>query len=518
MHSGTSASVLRGEWLMLGAATVILVLLASYRLDVYPPPWFDEGWYLQVPRNLVEHGEYATRSGDRFRHDDTVLSVMPTVYLPVAAAFELLGIGFLQARLIMVAYLLAAAGACYLLGRRLYGPLVAAVAVYLFLFRMEADPFTSTLILGRQVMGEVPAIAFVLFGCAVWRAAALAGRSGTAAAAGLLFGLAIVSKLQLVFVVPTALLAVGAIAWRQRARRDAVLSLVAVAVCGSTIGVWFLCVWSVLGTENATALAANVIAASAPQVRIGALAATTRSLSFLAGSTFLAIGLPAIVYALVLEAGAERPDPGRRLLLALIVASALWFTFRSIGWPRYAYPLLALSSLPIAKLLVDLGSGLTLVLQRSLGPARRALAKPIAIVLVGFVALALPLPNGRQIARGLLGPPDLSLKSLRSWLDRELPAGARIETWEFEVAVEPSAHLYSFPPVRHVDRMIASVFLESGDASMSYQPAGEPQYLVLGRFGKWTRLYVKGLEGAGPPLASFGEYDVYRLPPFDAIE
>lgn len=500
------------ERLLLGAAVVVVVLVASHRLDVYPPPWFDEGWYLQVPRNLVEHGEYATRSGDQFRHDDTVLSVSPTVYLPIAGVFHLFGIGFLQARLVMVAYLLAAVTACYLLGRRLYGPVAATAAAYLFLFRMEADPFTSTLMLGRQVMGEVPAITYVLFGCLAWRSAALGGAAGPAAGAGLLFGLAVVTKLQLAFVVPTALAAVGALAWWQDAHREAKLAAFALAACGATLVGWFACLWVILGSDNAAALAANVVAASAPQVRVGALAAASRSLAFLAGSSFLVIGLPAVVYGLVLEVGASRPDPGRRLVLALIVVGGLWFTFRSIGWPRYAYPMLALGSLPIAGLMVDLGAGLALILQRSFA-RRAALAEPVAFALVALLVLAMPLEHGRLIAKGLIGPPDHSLTALRAWIDRELPPGETVETWEFEVAVPPSPHHYTFPPVHYVERMIASVFLGARDENPPYAPPRGPRYLVVGRFAKWTGLYGETLARAGVPLASFGDYDVYRLPP-----
>ena len=38
-----------GFLLLLGIA----LMLATYRLDAYPKPWFDEGWWLQLPKNLV---------------------------------------------------------------------------------------------------------------------------------------------------------------------------------------------------------------------------------------------------------------------------------------------------------------------------------------------------------------------------------------------------------------------------------------------------------------------------------
>jgi 4-amino-4-deoxy-L-arabinose transferase-like glycosyltransferase len=497
------------ETALICAAFLVIAALSSYRLDTYPAPWFDEGWYLQVPRNLVEHGEYATRSADQFRRDDTVLSVSPTIYLPIAAAFRVAGIGFVPARLVIVGYLLTAVACCYLLGRKLYGPLAGAAATYLFLFRMEGDPFTSTFLLGRQVMGEVPAIAFVLGGCLAWRTAAISGRPAMAGLAGGLFALAVITKLQFVFIVPPAVAVVGAIAWWQGARRTAWLAVVTTGTIGLMVAGWFACLWILLGTDNAAALAANVIAASAPQVRIGALAAAWRALSFLSTTTFLVLGLPALAYAILLEVRDPAPDHGRRLLVALVATSALWFTLRSIGWPRYAYPMLALGNLLIARLLLDLATGLALVVQRSAGGVANATAA--AAIVIGALVL-LPLPQGRVIAKGLVGPSDLSLPSLRAWLDREIPAGVGVETWEFEVAVMPSPHDYSFPPVRMVDRMIASVFFGTPIDAGGYDPsAGGSQYLVVGRFAKWTGLYDDAVRGA-MPLASFGDYDVYRLP------
>ncbi len=435
----------------------------------------------------------------------------PTVYLPIATAFRLGGIGFLQARLVMVTYLLAATACCYLLGRRLYGPLAGAAGAYLFLFRMEGDPFTSTFLLGRQVMGEVPAIAFVLAGCLAWRAGALSARAATAVLAGVLFGLAVVTKLQMVFTVPMAVALVGAIAWWQGARRVAWLAVITVATTGMTVAAWFGCLWILLGTDHAASLAANVAAASAPQVRIGAVAAAVRALSFLSGSTFLVLGVPALAYALLLEVRDPKPDPGRRLLVALVVMSGLWFTVRSIGWPRYAYPMLALGNLLIAKLFVDMAAGLALVAQRSMAGTGAAAGRA-ATVVVAAIVLALPLPEGRLIAKNLVGPPDRSLSSLLAWLDREVPPGVVVETWEFEVAVMPSLHHYSFPPVRLVDRMITSMFFGGADTG-GYDPSGQGSaYLVVGRFAKWTRLYETTVRRGGAPVATFGEYDVYRMP------
>jgi hypothetical protein len=102
-----------------------------YNLADYPTPWFDEGSHMHVPQTLVRYGEYAARSSDGFRYFGPTLGVGPTVMLPVAGAFALFGIGLLQARLVMVAFLLGAAWAFYQLARRLGGELMALISLAL---------------------------------------------------------------------------------------------------------------------------------------------------------------------------------------------------------------------------------------------------------------------------------------------------------------------------------------------------------------------------------------------------
>jgi len=491
----------RLETATLGGVLLAAVALALFRLDTYPASWFDEGWFLQVPRNLALFGQYATLSAEGFRHDDTVLSVAPTLYAPIAILFKLVGVSLVPARLVVVAYLLAALLAAYLVARQLYGRAVGAAALYLLLFRMEADPFTSTLFLGRQVMGEVPALAFVLFGCLAWRPAVVRGRVGLSVAAGIMFGLAIVTKLQFVLQLPAALGVVAVLAWRAGRRLELSAAIVAAAVSMATLGGWFLCLWGILGTANARALLDNLVALSAPQVRVVSFTAIGQAMKFLLQSTFLLAGLPALLYALLQTWQERRPDPGRTLLLSVIITCLGWFVFVSVGWPRYAYPILALANILTAKLLIDLGD---LTSPRAIVTARGAAA--------ALMLLALPFGHVRTVAADLLAAPDHSVQELNRWIESRTPAGTRIETWELEVAFADTARRYHFPPVRLVGKMIAHVQLGvQEDLTYDFMQF-QPQYLIIGRFAKWTALYPKGFLAHGcRKVATFGEYDVYEV-------
>src|SRR6476659_9788828 len=116
----------RALWIVFAAA---VAFLAIYRLADYPTTWFDEGSHLHVPKTLLRYGVYADYSSDGFRYFGPTLGVGPTVMLPIAAMFKVLGIGLVQARLVIVLYLFGAIYLFYRLARTLGGAKVAVLAL-----------------------------------------------------------------------------------------------------------------------------------------------------------------------------------------------------------------------------------------------------------------------------------------------------------------------------------------------------------------------------------------------------
>lgn len=181
-------------------ATVALWIVMFGLLET--PISYDEGYNLQVPRHLAEHGAYATDGslwGTEPKFFDSFISTGPTVLMPVAVAFLLFGIHLWVARLVMVGFFLLLLMAAWCFCARAGGPRwgilgVAAVLV----INGHSDWPLSDLLSPVTVLGEIPAGALTLWACLM-----LPRRIGWS---GLLFGLAILAKLQMAIALPALLL------------------------------------------------------------------------------------------------------------------------------------------------------------------------------------------------------------------------------------------------------------------------------------------------------------------------
>ncbi|MCC7353661.1 MAG: glycosyltransferase family 39 protein, partial [Anaerolineae bacterium] len=169
-----------------------VVFLLFYNLEYNPRPWHDEGALLSVSRTLVEDGVYAGRSSDGYQTFGAVQSVGPTVLLPIALSFKLFGIGLVQGRVVVATYALLALALLYVVGQELFGRRIALVGVFLLL----GSPAVAYLLLGRQVVGDAPALAFFLGGWLAWSRGIQTGRHQHYLIAGLLLGAAMVTKSQ----------------------------------------------------------------------------------------------------------------------------------------------------------------------------------------------------------------------------------------------------------------------------------------------------------------------------------
>ncbi len=178
----------------------IVLFLTLYHLPQFPLTWFDEGSHLHVPKTLVLKGVYADYSSEGFRYYGPTIGVGPTVMLPIAAAFKLFGIGLLQARLVMVLYLLAAIYAFFHLARLMGDSRLAWVATAL----LVTTRGVSLLENGRQVLGEVPGFFFLLVAFGLWFATWERASWRRLVIVGLFLGLSVITKYQyLLVIVPT---------------------------------------------------------------------------------------------------------------------------------------------------------------------------------------------------------------------------------------------------------------------------------------------------------------------------
>ncbi len=186
---------------------------------------FDGGMNVQSAVSLVEDGRYATRYRGLNDFDHRV-TTGPTVVLPVAVAYWLLGPGNTVYQLPNLAYFIALFALAAVYAHRHAGPVAAGLTVLLFM----ATP--RLLDLGLRVYGEVPATAFVLAALLLLDRDHSSQSRLWAWLVGLFLGLAVLTKIMMV--IPIA--GIGLVLlWKWLGRRALQLRSV-LALVGGFVG------------------------------------------------------------------------------------------------------------------------------------------------------------------------------------------------------------------------------------------------------------------------------------------
>jgi 4-amino-4-deoxy-L-arabinose transferase-like glycosyltransferase len=488
-------------------AIVTLIGLTFFKLTSFPEPWFDEGSHLHVPKTLIMHGVYADYSSEGFRYFGPSIGIGPTVMLPLAVVFKVFGIGLLQARALMAIYLLCAIAAFFLFARRLGGERMAWFAAAILIGSQTIALFE----VGRQVLGEAPTLAFLVTGWLVWSKAENKSGWRDLLLAGLLFGLAAITKSQTALIlIPTLFVAwlLNLIYYRRLPQRH---FLAPFSVTVGAYVLWQVVVLAFLGpgtfAENFAQL--RTVSASAAFIFAPDLMKHSAQI-LLSPDTFLGWLIPILIYGAAI-ALRRTPDGQRWGNLMIFIGGGLtWYVFASISWPRYAFMPLALAALVAARLIDDL-------LQRFAVHPRewwrslqnnelRAAIAPMLIIVFALMSLA-PLA---LTARQIVGAETPAVEALVDYLNANVDRSALIETWEPELGFLTDHH-YHFPPQSLLNIAVNHTWLDGPDASTAYdfreQPAG---YVIVGKFSKYTDVYPGPfLQSDYTLVAAFGAYDVY---------
>lgn len=486
---------------LLGLYLLALPLLL-WRLDSAPAFWFDEGFRANQAYVLATTGQYATSDHDAVRPFDPAAGTGPADTLPVAALYALLGPGIWQSRLPTVVYALLGLTAAYFLGRWFAGWQAGFLAALLVL----AAPIvgdTGYVMLGRQLMGEVPAVALILLGLWLWFQIWEADRPmpalWRAALPGLVVGLGLLSKTQTAFgVLPGLALITAARCWtlRRQGRATLIREVAPLLAVAAMLGSWqFL-------TRIAVDDIRRVEYAAMLSVTVGTNLLTSLFGRATSNSAWAMFGLMVMVAALA-GIAAARHGGSRwsartwgQLTLALIVLShALWFAYVSIGWTRYAF-------LGWVTAWLLLGVGATRLLrQPEVGPW------PWRIAAVALAALAF-LYNGYRIVATAR---DSQVVAAAAFIRQQIPAEAVIESWEWELDALALRTDISRPGQTDQMDAIRRVFYPTGGPAPTYDTLrNDPDYLIVGRMAGFTGVY--------PPdviadhfvlLVEIGDYDIY---------
>jgi 4-amino-4-deoxy-L-arabinose transferase-like glycosyltransferase len=488
----------------------LTLFLCTHNLETYPRPWWDEGKFVQIPRNIVLHGKYATLSSEGFRMF-SVYGTGPAVFLPMAVVFKLLGVGLLQARLVMTGFTLVAVVAFYSVAKLLYDKQVALVAAFLLVF-VVFDQFTSLLFLGRQVLGEIPAFCYLMIGCLIWMKQRHDATWFALVLSGIFWGLAVLAKWIFAMIVPCLVvlwLADRFYFHKLKHRHFIIPMLVMLAAVLS----WFGYMTLTLGVEGVSDILSQTQDNATSNVFFLSLESILRGVKFLVQSHFLVWGLPGIVYTLLLNMQRRnRAEPKQWFLLVFVGGWLVWYVFFSLGWSRQAFAPLALGHIFLAKLLHDLANGFALSVKELAAGIREGNTAVFRKLSVGLTLLALLLSSPTQIAKGIMGEQDASAQEFATYINEHVPQDTVIESYEYELDILTD-HIYHHPPETLVT--LATKHVYSGEP---YPPgfydlqAFHPQYLILGPFAKWTSIYHQEFQDQRWALVkSVGEYDLFRI-------
>lgn len=490
---------------------LLIWFFVVFNLTSFPEPWFDEGSHLHVPKTLIKYGVYADYSSEGFRYYGPTIGVGPTVMLPIAAMFKLLGIGLLQARIVVGLYMIAAVYVFYKLVKDLSNKPLALVATIL----LVSSRSVLFLTYGRQILGEVPGFFFLMFGLMLWFTNW--GNNGwiRLTIIGLLFGLAMITKYQyLLFIAPALILSwfLNFFYYKTASHKNFLIpGLIAAGSFAFWQGITLQFMGPATALENLTLLRASAEGAAFSFNP----AQISQNLSELfSRSVYLGALLPALFYGLFVSLRRDQEGQKWSVLFLLMSLNLVWFVIASIGWIRYAFLGLAIAAIFIAQLFYDLTAGLKFEFGgTSKGLWNSFVSRKDAFrwALVIWLLLIVALPMAKNILE-IAGGGTRAAEKMADYLMDNIPQDAMIETWDPEMGFFTD-HNYHYPPNALLAVAVEQIYAGGEPVKDHYDfvQTEKPEYLLLGEFSKWTEIYPYGLIQSDYRLVqSIGDYDLYQ--------
>ena len=309
------------------ALSIFFVVAVGYGFPDSPSPWFDEGINLGIAKTWVQSGQFTLALGNNqlVMERGLMISTSYPVLAPLALVFTIFGVGLVQAKAVMAAFLVLFLSCAWYFISRHYGRRAAWLGVALAVTFL---PFYGNGLSGG--LGEVPGLCF-LFGSLIFLDAK---KSWQIWLAGLLVGLCGATKV--FYLVTLGALGVSelifAIGQRQIPWKRWVL-------LGAGI-VPPLVVWAYTLLPPGTPLnqLASVLAYyKNPYAVQGTL--IPNLLKFITESTPLHFSILAatLAVAVVRRRRARAATRQEVLILAFILLNVIWF-LKTPGWYRYLFP------------------------------------------------------------------------------------------------------------------------------------------------------------------------------------
>jgi hypothetical protein len=496
-----------------GVLLVLLVLMAAtVKLESAPPLWWDEGWTLSVARNWTEQGHYGRLLAGKPAPPG--LEATFPVSFPVSFSFQLFGVGAWQGRLAILPYMLGTLAVVFYLARRLYNQPIAVATVLVLLFMLPQIAI-HPIVVGRQVLGEMPAMFYLLTGYAFFLLA-LEGQLWLLPVVVGFWGIGLITKAQVMPFWAASLIVPLAMALRSKNWKRS--SLFAISFIGSVmLYAMLLWLWRVflqqtfpqsplLGIYRVTALVAEI------KPRAIALFVTfAYALPTLLG---LCYGVLSFIRSKEKFAPRAHTEVVRLALLVLAGSWFAWYITLSVAWPRYLFPATFIGSIFVAAMLYQLTDHFNVhwtignagSVLRNLQTSRQGIGALIAIVLI---ANAFPRTL-RMLYESYVVKADASALEVVEFLNTRTLSDSTIETYDSELFFLLDRP-YHYPPDQIHVELNRRTFLHQ-HVSIDYDPlAADPDYLVVGPHSKLWKLYDRAVQSGSFRLVhAYGQYDVYE--------
>lgn len=493
-----------------GLLFVIVFGSGMIHMESFPPLWFDEGWTVCVARTWVESGHY----GCLLRGEPAPPSLAAhfPVVASVAASFALFGAGVWQTRLVGLLYTYIAFLLLYVLTRRLYGRSVAFAALVLLIL-VPLKWSIHPLYIGRQVLGEMPLLCFLLAGFICFLGGA--HRPMWRLAAMVCWALALMTKAQVApFLMASFAGTMILLALRKNWSAVQGLGLVAIGSWGGYRLLIEAKNWLLSGHTMAHPPIDGMTEAIA-LVFVPAIRLETMQYLFVSWAEY-PVGLAYAAWRLRRSSASRDTASAEQVMqtmLLLLAGSWLaWFAFLCAGEPRYALPGLFLAAPFTALFFHEATSGFNAsYMMKTLADfvqTRRLTAQGIKglVVVLLLVIMAWVAVQERYAFRAR--EDDRDLFAVTRYLNEATPATALIETYDSELFLFlDRPYTYALPI-----HLVQIIRREQGQAqAVAYNPLQHnPDYLVVGEYGRWAGFYAPLIaQNRVRLVTTIGRYQIY---------
>lgn len=498
--------------------TIIFTLMLTVKADLVPHPWFDEGWTLTTARNWLEQGKYALHLSDKWVSAETMTQSF-TVTAPIAISFKIFGIGLISGRLPNILYTIGMLAWIFAIARQLYGNRVAWGTLLITLILPPSLAF-QPLIVGRQALGEIPMLFFLLGG--YWflhQALKQPHNFYFILSTSILWGLAIITKLLPVPFWLTSLALPLFLAFKNKDYQT-MKSFAVITICTGIFAVWFMM------TENNLLTTASLYGAPVSSDYLKLLVWNTDPpIRFITALKFINIGffpIVGIVYALQKNWGEIKSKTQlpphiwvEVSLWSLTCSWTIWFLCGSWGWSRYYMPAYIICWLFFAKALHDWTEGFSW--QKTVKKFTFSISKSWmnSLPQLGIIlSLAISVYGLWANTNGLISAlreTDRSIYTLTDYIHANTAPTTIIETYESEFLFMLPDRLIHFPPHQIQEELNRRTFLNENIA-ITYDPLTvAPEILIIGDSGRTWHLYDPILKiGNFKLVAQIGRYNIYQ--------